>query len=112
MATDLPEIIAELRQTNKRLSESYKEMYKQATLHSHAERKYKTALHHKILELKSEGYPATLILELAKGDKEIADLRFERDLAKGLYDTAKEAIRSLRVIASVYQTISRYQDDL
>ncbi|MEH6941511.1 hypothetical protein [Bacillus sp. JJ722] len=109
---ELSEIIREMRETNKRISDTAAEMYKQGTLLSHAERNYKVALHHKILELKTAGYPATLILELAKGDEKIAGLRFERDLAKSRLDTAKEGARSLRAIQSTYQTISKYQDEL
>ena len=112
MRDDLVDIVRELKEINKRLSEAYKTMWKEAKKYSDAERRYKIALHHKILELKTSGQAVTLILELAKGDEKIADLRFERDLAERYYETAKESIRSLRVTASVYQSILKVQDEV
>ena len=87
-------------------------MWTEAEKFSKAERDYKIALHHKILELKTSGYAITLILELAKGDEKIAGLRFERDLAERRYETAKEAIRSMRTSASVFQSILKVQDEV
>ena len=111
MNVDTVQLIDELKEMNKRLNDSYKEMYKQATLYSHAERNYRIAQQQKILQLKAEGQAATLILELAKGDEHVAEMRFERDLAKGRYDTAKQAIQSMQTMASVYQSILRVQNE-
>jgi hypothetical protein len=108
---ELSQIIREMRETNNRLNGAIKEVYKQANLKSQTERDYKIALRHEILKLKSEGYPATLIQDLAKGAEKVAELRFKRDEAKTLYDTARDSMNSLRVEASVLQTISRYQDE-
>ena len=109
---DTVQIIQELNHLNKRLSDAYKEMYQQAKLYSEAERNYKIKQRHKILELKSAGNPATLILELAKGEEEVANARFERDLAQGRYETAKESIRSMRTSLTVYQSILKLQDEV
>lgn len=109
---ELSEIIREMRDINQRLNGAIKEVYKQAILKSETERDYKIALRLETLKLKSEGYPATLINNLAKGEARIAALRFERDKAKTLYDTARDSMNSLRVEASVLQTISKYQDEL
>jgi hypothetical protein len=108
---ELSVIIQEMRNTNQRLNGAIREVYKQAELKAKTERDYKVALRLEILKLKSEGYPATLINDLAKGEENIANLRFERDKAKTLYDTARDSMNSLRVEASVLQTISKYQDE-
>lgn len=112
MNDDLQSVIGELKGINKRLSDCYSEMWKQAKVYSAAERDYKIALQQRILELKTEGYAITLILELAKGTEHIAELRFQRDLAERKYEVSKESIRSLRAMASVYQSILKVQDEV
>jgi hypothetical protein len=109
---ELSEIIMEMRNTKTRLDGAIRELHKQAKAKADTERKYKIALRMEILKLKKDGYPATLINDLAKGNEEIAALRFDRDVAKGLYDSARESMQSLRVEASMLQTISKYQDEL
>lgn len=112
MNVETVHIIEELNNLNKRLSNAYKEMYQQAKLYSEAERDYKITQQRKILELKAEGHPVTLILELAKGDTQVANMRFNRDLAQGRYETAKESIRSMRTSLTVYQSILKLQDEV
>ncbi len=57
-----------------------------------AEQKYRMKLAGKILELRDQKLPATLIGDLARGDKDVAMLKFERDCAEVVYDNAKEAV--------------------
>lgn len=57
-----------------------------------AERAYRKALAEKITTLKSEGIAITVAQDLARGDKHVADLRFNRDLAEGLRDAAAQSI--------------------
>lgn len=56
-----------------------------------AEREYRMAKAARVLELRSQGYPATLIPDLAKGDERISLLAFQRDCAEGLVDANREA---------------------
>lgn len=76
------------------------------------ERNYKKALACKILELKAEKYPATLIGDLCRGDDGVAEHRFNRDLAKALYDVAKSEQRSAEVQISALQSILRVQKEI
>lgn len=46
----------------------------------------------KILLLREGGLPATLIPDVARGDKDVAKLKFERDCAQVVYDNAQEAV--------------------
>ena len=64
---------------------------------SKAEYEYRVALAQKILELRAEGYPATLIPDLARGDKEVAKLKLHRDIAESSHDAAKEAIQQYKI---------------
>lgn len=109
---ELTEIITLMMETNNRLTNAIETLHKQSKAMSAAEKEYKVALAHKILELRTENIPVTIINDLARGDERIAELRFKRDLARSLYETAKEGMRSLRVEASVLQTISKIQDEV
>lgn len=57
-----------------------------------SEREYRIAKAKKILELKSKGVPATLILDLAKGDEDVSLLAMKRDIADVNYKANKDAI--------------------
>lgn len=67
------------------------------------EHDYKVANAKCILGLRADGYPATLINDLAKGDATIARLRMERDIAQTLYDTSREAINSYKLQIRIVQ---------
>lgn len=57
-----------------------------------AERVYRIKLAEKMLMLRENGLPATMIGDVARGDKEVAMLKFERDCAQVVYDNAQEAV--------------------
>ena len=57
-----------------------------------AERVYRVALAEKILLLREGGLPATLIGDVARGDKDVARLKFDRDGSQVVYDNAQEAV--------------------
>ena len=56
------------------------------------EHDYRVALSKRLLELRAAGQPVTHLLEIAKGEPEIAGLRLERNIAESLYESAQEAI--------------------
>ena len=64
---------------------------------ANAERDYKIALNKKILRLKAEKLPATIIMEVSKGDEEVAQLRLERDIAESSYFVCLDALNNLRL---------------
>ncbi len=55
------------------------------------ERAYRKALAAKITQLRGEA-PATIAADLARGDSEVVQLRYARDLAVGLRDAAAQSI--------------------
>lgn len=57
-----------------------------------AERQYRMKKAEKILTLKAEGVPATLCHDIVNGDKEVADLRFKRDVARTMYKSIDHGI--------------------
>jgi hypothetical protein len=107
---ELSEIIQEMRNVKTRMDKVIIEVYKQAKAKDKAEREYRIALAQEILKLKAEGIQATLIPDIARGNT--ADLKLARDSSKSLYDSARDSMETLRVEASMLQTISKYQEDL
>lgn len=88
-STVLDKAVGELGERGKTLAES--------------ERTYRESLAKKILILKAEGYPATLINDLARGDKEVAGLKFSRDVAETSYKAALEGININKIQIKVLE---------
>ena len=70
-----------------------------------AERDYKIALNKKILQLKAEKLPATLIQGLSRGDESVAELRLQRDIAESSYFVCLDALNNLRLEIEVLRSI-------
>lgn len=109
---ELTQLNRELWNAGQQLKGDAKYLKELAQDKAETERKYKKALAKKIMLLKEQKYPATLINDLARGDEEVADLRFYRDLARVQYDTAKSSMRSAEAQISSIQSILRYQSDM
>ena len=61
-----------------------------------AEMDYRIALAQEQLRLKDGKMPATLIMDLSRGNEKVAGLRMERDIAEVLYDTCQQQIYTSR----------------
>ena len=55
-----------------------------------AEKLYRVELAKRIVELIAEGKPATVAKDLARGDKRVSDLGYNRDVAEGMRDIAEQ----------------------
>ncbi len=64
---------------------------------SDTQNKYMVALRKEMLRLQLEGFKATLINDLARGEETVAKLRLERDIAKDSYFVCLNAIDNLRL---------------
>lgn len=59
-----------------------------------AERAYRKRLSQRILAMKAKGFAITACKDIARGEKDIADLRYARDIANGMWEaTRQEAFR-------------------
>ena len=56
------------------------------------EYKYRTLLSKRLLELRANGEKVTHLADIARGMKDVAKLRFDRDIAEGLVKSAEEGI--------------------
>jgi hypothetical protein len=73
-----------------RLAEDF---YKQqARAYAIAEEAYRKRLAERIVELRGESKPVTIVPDLARGDTEVARLKRERDIAEGMKDAALQAL--------------------
>lgn len=68
-----------------------------------AESEYQGDEHAKVLELKADGMPATLIQLLVKGDEDVSMKLFMRDCAQVEYDSAREAINAYKLSARLVE---------
>jgi hypothetical protein len=86
------DMIGEVFRKSELLETALAESGKRGRVLAEAERAYRVALAKKILLLREDGFPATLIGDLAKGDDEVARLKLDRDCAEAVYDSSREAI--------------------
>ena len=107
---DIIAVIDELHAAYKRLDNAGGPLFKLACEKAENERLYRQALAHEIMRLREEGMPATLISDVARGNK--ADERHMRDLAEIKYKSACELLRSIETQISALQTIIKYRSDV
>jgi hypothetical protein len=83
------------------------EMSKRSIDLARKEYSYRVALSKRLTELRAEGQPVTHLADIAKGEEKVANLRSERDIARGLFDSSKEAINMyklrIKVLESEYE---------
>lgn len=68
------------------------------------ERNYRIKYNKKMLQLKAEKCPATLVQALAKSDPEVAELAMQRDIAESDYYTCISATENTRLEADILRT--------
>lgn len=91
------ELYEELNRKRKQLDYSIKELRKSGTAYAKAERAYKMQLRETCLKLRSQDMAIGMIQLTCYGVPEVANLRFERDVAEAVYTANKEAINSIKL---------------
>ena len=79
------------------LDEAVKQFGKRGETYAGAKCEYQVELAKKMLELRAQGHPVTIVPELARVDERIAKLRFQKDVAEAVYKSAQEAIQSYKL---------------
>lgn len=87
----------ELRRLSEEMDESLRRLRANGEAYAKAESEYQVAKNQTILRLRAEGYPATLITEMVKGDEAVAEKLLERDIKRVMYDTNKEHLMLRKV---------------
>ena len=101
-------IIRELIDFRHKLGQLNADIIKLGRLKSQAEYDYRLLKAKKIIILRNEKVPVTIISDLVKGDEEVAVLKLNLDMKEILYDNKRENIRGLRDVISTYQSILNY----
>lgn len=101
------DLFEEITKLINELDVSVRQLRKSGTERAEAERKYKICLKQEALKLREEGMPVTLIDKVIYGVREVADLRFDRDVKETVYQANLEAINStklkLRIVNEQYE---------
>ena len=93
---EINELEQKLMWANKKLFIKIQEQTDLIEQSAQAEYAYRTALASKMIELKSDGVAVTIMADLARGDKNIAKLKLDRDIARGIADACRESIRAIQ----------------
>lgn len=102
---DLVNITKELYEGSKRLEKSSGEIFLLAKGAAETERTYRVALAKEKMELREEGMSVGLIDDVARGN--IADKRFERDLANLKYVAGRDSMKAIIAQLNALQSILR-----
>lgn len=93
----MQDLIVEIQRLRKELNLAIEVLKKRGQDRAEKERNYRVALAKKILLLRDEKIPVTIINDLARGDEDIAKLKLERDIAETLYETALQKIYATKI---------------
>ena len=87
----------ELEKKNQMLDKAINDLAKNGYDLALKEKEYKIAVNKKALELRANDYPVTLINQIIYGFEDIANLRFNRDIAEVKYNTNQEYINTIKL---------------
>lgn len=107
---ELINITQELYNGSKRLEEGSQEIFKLAKAAAEKERDYRKALAAEKIKLRDEGMAVGLIEDVARGN--LADLRYERDVAKETYIAARDSLKAIAVQINALQSILKVQQEV
>lgn len=102
------DLVMEAQERQEKLDADIKSMRSYGLKRAQSDRAYVVALAQEMLRLRAENLPATLIRDLARGNQEIAKLRFERDASDALYETARESVMNHKQrLKTINETMQR-----
>ena len=107
---ELIKLTEEIYRIAKAIDQEKKELEAMAKDKAAAERDYRMALAKAIFKLKADGYAATLISDLSRG--ETAELKFTRDLADAVFTAKRESLQASLANLTALQSILRIQREV
>jgi DNA polymerase II small subunit/DNA polymerase delta subunit B len=99
----MQDLINEVSSLSKSLDIALREFRKRGEELADAERNYRVALSTKILKERDGGIQVSIISDVCRGSREIADLKFKRDVAQVLFDSSREALMVYKLKIKVYE---------
>lgn len=89
--------VNQIQELTKRLNTSVVKLRDYGRELAEAEKNYKITLRQEALKLRSDGMAVTLINQIVYGIPEVAQKRFNRDIAETMHQTAIENINSIKL---------------
>ncbi len=99
------EIMTGMQQKNRLLTAKNDEYRKLYEKYAAAKQEYLMGYAIKITTLKIDGTPVTTIKELAKGDKNVAKLGYDMDIAEGVLKACRESMADIRAALDSYRSL-------
>ena len=90
------EIMAVLQKKNNMLTQKNEEYIELSQKRAEAERNYKIAYAERMLTLKSDGTPVTIIRDAVSGNRGVADLKFQYEVAAAIEKACLESMKDIR----------------
>lgn len=91
------DLMTEMNQQILMLNKSLKQLRVTSEAYAQAERDYKILLRQECLKLRDSGMAIGMIDKTCYGIPSVAEARFRRDVAEGIYDANKEAINTIKL---------------
>ena len=107
---ELQSITKEIYAAGHRLGKGPTELFTLARKAAEAERVYRKALAIEIMRLRLDKLPATLILDLARGN--CNEEKFARDLAEAEMVAGRDGLRAIITQVTALQSILRHQTEV
>ena len=93
----MQDLAIQINRLQSKLNLAIRELKTRGINKAKAEAGYRTALAEKILIERDSGMPVTIINDVCRGDRGIAKLKMERDIAEVLYETCLQAIYATKL---------------
>lgn len=93
----MQDLITQVNNLNSELTQSIKLLRKNGDAYARAEADYQLCKAKKVLEMKNAGASITEISLSIKGQEEVAEKMFKRDVAKVMYETNQEHINTVKL---------------
>ena len=102
---DIRELEKEILEKSGWLTKKLSEQRSLVVAYANSEEAYRVALAKEMYKMKESGEKVTILSDLARGNEVVAGLKRERDIAEGVLDACKSAIRSMQSTMSALQSL-------
>lgn len=92
-----------LQSLTRDLNISVKKLRETGEQYANAYRNYRVALAKELLRLRDEGMPVTIAYDIARGNKDVAHLKFQEISKEAIYKANLEAINSTKLQIKIVQ---------
>ena len=94
-----------MAEKNRMLTQKNDEYLELVEKRAQAERAYNISVARVTLERKAEGQSITLIDKLVRGDKTVAELKYQLDVAEGTEKACVQSIKALMIAVDTYRSL-------